>query len=90
MVRSLLLETLAFFHEFSTGTLVVFLVFVVDLHEELRKRVEVPDAHFFLDTGNEFLVSRGKDTQSESGNTIGSWRYSSSQSYADRTPANGR
>jgi hypothetical protein len=56
-------EVVTLCHELGTGTLVVFLVFIVNLHVELCERVEVPDAHLFLDGGYQPLVCGGEDTQ---------------------------
>ena len=59
----LLLEVIPFLDELGTGTLVVLFVFIVYLHEELGKRVQVPYAHLFLDTGNQLLIGGGEDAQ---------------------------
>ena len=65
----MLLKAVALCQELIASLQVVALVLVVDLHEELGKRVEVPDGNLFLDPRNQVCIGRGEDAETEAWHT---------------------
>ena len=59
----MLFKAVALCQELIASLQVVALVLVVDLHEELGKRVEVPDGYLFLDPRNQVCIGRGEDAE---------------------------